>query len=61
MDHETITKGCPWRVKARRRWHCKALVGQPNGSLCAKSNCAGLHIADLLIKELREELFRRLK
>jgi len=61
VDYKTIARSCPWRVMTRRRWRCKALVNQPNGALCDETNCGGLHIAELLIKELREELFRRLK
>jgi len=56
MEHKTMARGCPWRVMGRHRWHCKALVGQPNGALCDGTNCGGLYIADLLINELRVEL-----
>ncbi len=58
MDHKTMARGCPWKVMGRRKWHCKALVGQPNGSHCDESNCGGLHIADLLISEFREEVYK---
>ncbi len=58
MDHETMAHGCPWRVMARRKWVCKALVGQPNGNNCNKNNCGGLHIADLMLNEFREEMYK---
>ena len=60
MNHKTMARGCPWRVMCRHRWHCKALLGQPNKSLCDESNCGGLHIADILISELREEIHKML-
>lgn len=60
MEHKTIARGCPWRVTSRGQWHCKALMGQPNGSQCDESNCGGLHIADLLINEFREEVYKML-
>ena len=53
MNHETISKGCPWRVTLRGSWYCKALVGQPNGSQCNGSNCAMMHIAHLITIELK--------
>ena len=58
MDHKTMVRGCPWRVMTRRRWRCKALIGQPNGALCDETNCGGLHIADLLLNEFKEEIYK---
>lgn len=58
MNHEMIARGCPWRIMIRHSWHCKALTGQPNGSCCAEMNCAGMHIADILINELRAEIYK---
>lgn len=56
MEHKTIASSCPWKIMSRGDWHCKALTGQPNGSRCDKSNCACLHIAGLLVNDLRVEL-----
>ena len=66
MDHDTIAKGCPWRTMSRGNWECKALIDTPggkypHGTYCADANCACLHIAKILVEELKEELFRRLK
>ena len=58
MTPQMMARGCPNRVFARHRYHCKALIGQPNGTLCQPENCAALHIADLLVSELREEMFK---
>jgi hypothetical protein len=56
MNHKIIARGCPWRVMARNEWMCKALIGQPNCCQCHESNCAGLHIADLLLNEILAKL-----
>ena len=58
MDHKTMARGCPWRVMGRLGWVCKALVGQPNGTSCDEKNCGGLHIANLMINEFREEIYK---
>jgi len=58
MDHKTMSRHCPWRVVLRESWYCKALVGQPNEAHCCESNCACLHIANILVQEVKEELFR---
>lgn len=58
MNHRMMARGCPWRVMHRFRWHCKSLNGQPNGSLCEETNCAGLHIADIMVNELRAEIYK---
>ena len=57
LTRKQIMLGCPNLIEVRDQLHCKALVGQPNGSLCDPKNCAALHIADLLINELREEIY----
>lgn len=59
MNFRTLSTGCPNRILINTgevRVHCKALVGQPNGSLCTAENCAALHMADLLVNELRAEV-----
>lgn len=64
MQFKTLRVGCPNRIiinTGETRSHCKALLGQPNGSLCKADNCAALHMADLLINELRAELYDVLK
>ena len=58
MTPEMMARGCPNRTFCRNRYHCKGLIGQPNGTLCEPENCAALHIADLLVSELREEIFK---
>lgn len=58
MTPQMMARGCPNRILGRHRYHCKGLVGQPNGTLCEPENCAALHIADLLVSELREEMFK---
>lgn len=49
--------GCPNRVRARGSYYCKALVDQPNGWDCDPENCAALYIADLLVNDLRAEIY----
>lgn len=57
LTPEKIALGCPNRVRGRYRFHCKALLGQPNGTICDPENCAALHIADLLFNELKAEMY----
>jgi len=57
LTTEQLALGCPNRVKQRHRFHCKALIGQPNGTLCSPDNCAAIHMADLMVNELRAEIY----
>ena len=61
MNHKTIASGCPGRVMVRDSWCCKALLGQPSGDKCGADNCLGLHIADLLMNELRNDILRKIE
>ena len=53
---DKIMMGCPWRSTVRDSFVCKALIGQPNGSICKAENCAALYMADLLMNELKAEI-----
>ena len=64
MEFRTLRTGCPNRIiinTGEARSHCKALIGQPNGSLCVRENCAAMYIAELLINELRSEVLSLLE
>ena len=60
MTAKQMAAGCPNRIRARHRYHCKGLVGQPNGTVCDPENCAALYMADLLVNELRAEIYEML-
>lgn len=51
---EKIMTSCPWRKLARHDFICKALIGQPNGSMCKAENCAMLYMAGLLLDEIQK-------
>lgn len=40
MNFEDLAAKCKWRVWARGENHCKACMGQPNGTHCKEGNCA---------------------
>jgi hypothetical protein len=57
-----IAIGCPWRVEMRGEWHCKPLIGQPNGSLCnVESNCACIYMAELIANETMARVVKMMK
>ncbi len=45
MNFEDLASKCKWRVWARGDSHCKACLGQPNGTECKEGNCAPYHFA----------------
>ena len=57
MDPKDMAYGCPNRVAVRDGYCCKALLGQPNKAECDPENCASLYIADLMVNDLRAEMF----
>ena len=61
LTPEQMALGCPNRVQVRGSYCCKALVDQPNGTACDPENCAALHIADLLVNDLRAEIYSALE
>lgn len=45
MNFEDLASKCKWRISARCEAHCKACMGQPNGTECKKENCAPYYFA----------------
>ncbi|MGD9158323.1 MAG: hypothetical protein PVG39_07965 [Desulfobacteraceae bacterium] len=56
MNIDTMIRGCPWGVVIRDEVHCKALVGQPNGSKCLGHKCAAIYMAELMLNIVMNRL-----